>query len=105
MLAGLIIPFFPHYISLVLILLLLILYALCYRKLMLLSENVVPINLCSISFIRHIKTSRWEKIVLGLLMAAGLVAMVAGIVKTIFFGELEHDVDYFYKMTNVGIWL
>jgi hypothetical protein len=38
-------------------------------------------------------------------MAVGLVAMVAKIVKTVLFGELQHDIDYYYRMANVGIWL
>jgi hypothetical protein len=38
-------------------------------------------------------------------MAAGIMAMIAGIVKTILYGELQKDIDYFYKMANVGVWL
>jgi hypothetical protein len=58
-----------------------------------------------ISFIRHIKRPLREKIILAALMAAGLLAMGIGIVKTILLGEITTVVDFFYKLSILAIWM
>jgi hypothetical protein len=40
-----------------------------------------------------------------MLMGAGVMAMGAGIAKTILFAQFADGADYFYKMSNAGIWL
>lgn len=63
------------------------------------------LTLLSITFIRHIKRPLREKIVLSCLMGAGLVAMIAGIVKTTAYSDISKDVDFFYKLATIGIWM
>jgi hypothetical protein len=38
-------------------------------------------------------------------MGAGLLAMGIGIVKTILLGEITTAVDFFYKLSNLAIWM
>jgi hypothetical protein len=38
-------------------------------------------------------------------MGAGLVAMIAGIVKTTAYSDISKDVDFFYKLATIGIWM
>jgi len=38
-------------------------------------------------------------------MGAGLVAMSIGIVKTILYGEIISDIDYFFKLSDLAIWI
>jgi hypothetical protein len=40
-----------------------------------------------------------------MLMSAGVLAMAAGIVKTILYGEFNYDIDIFYTMTILSIWM
>jgi hypothetical protein len=63
------------------------------------------LNVNRISFIRHINRPFREKLVLSFLMSAGLFAMAAGITKTVMYGGFTANVDYFYKLSYVGLWL
>jgi len=42
---------------------------------------------------------------LSCLMGAGIVAMVAGIVKTILYGRYSTNFDFFYGLAPTGVWL
>jgi hypothetical protein len=58
-----------------------------------------------ITFIRHIRRPLWEKIILAFLMGAGLIAIAAGIVKTILMDEVTANADFFYRLSNLSVWL
>jgi hypothetical protein len=54
-------------------------------------------------FIRQLKRSRRDKIVLALLMGCGLLATAAGIVKMFYTHRAAHIVDFFYEGVTLAI--
>jgi hypothetical protein len=38
-------------------------------------------------------------------MGAGVVAMATGIVKTIIYGGISKNIDFFYQMAPIGVWM
>jgi hypothetical protein len=46
-----------------------------------------------------------NKIILSMLMAFGLVAMAAGIVKLTLWRQVLQGVDFFYNLAHLEVWL
>lgn len=59
----------------------------------------------SIAFIRHIQRPLREKIVIGILMGLGVLAMIAGIVKIVLFHKAQGADAGISDLTSVRLWM
>jgi hypothetical protein len=46
-----------------------------------------------------------EKVVLGILMGMGILAMIAGIIKTVLFGKIHSADDVIYDLMSIRLWM
>jgi hypothetical protein len=61
--------------------------------------------LLPITFIRVISRPLRERVVLGILMALGLLAGAAGLVKLTLVGVVRNSKDIFFDTATIGIWM